>query len=427
VLREAQGGNSVLAAYVIPTREAPIALDSLKAFATGRLPEYMVPAFYVSLQGFPLTPSGKIDLRGLPAAHGGAEAEEPCPVPPRSDVEKRMMEIWLQLLERETLGIRDSFFDLGGHSLLAVRLIARVERMFGVQLPVSVLFDYPTVEALSRAVEERNPRLSRSTVVRLQKGEGGRPFFCVPPAASSVNHFAPWVLALSSDIPFYAMHALGLEPGEVPQDRVEDLAARYIADMRAVQPVGPYSIGGRCFGAYVAYEMALQLSKSGEDVALLALLDPTLPPGVRRGFRYYVKRAGYFSRRKELARALLLRVRWTVRQTERLRVLLYLGTRHTRRIQRTYKAHLHASKTYAPRVYSGTITYFAPRDEYSADDVRPLWKQLTTAEVDLHLVPGSHRTMSQGSHLKTLVEDLEKVIREARRARAPARTEEQQP
>ncbi|MFC2099378.1 amino acid adenylation domain-containing protein [Candidatus Bipolaricaulota bacterium] len=414
VLHDSQRGDPVLVAYVLPAHEGSLALGSLKAFVSKQLPEYMIPALYVPVPEFPLTPGGKTDHRALPAPSGNARMEESSLVPPRTKSERRMHDIWHRLLTVEHISIRDSFFDLGGHSLLAVRLIARIENAFGVRLSLAALFDHPTIEALGQAVDERHPRPSRSTVVCLQKGDGGPPFFCIPPAASSVNHFARLVQALSPDIPFYGIQALGLESEEVPQDRMEEMAARYIADMRAIQPSGPYFIGGRCLGGYVAYEMALQLLDHGEDVALLALLDPPLPPGERRDLRYYVWRAGYFRRRKQLIRAVLRRAQWTVRQAQRLRVLRYLGSRYARRIQRTYKAHLHAQNTYVPRVYSEKITFFASRKEYAPDDSRPLWKNLTSGGFELHLVPGTHRTMSQGSHLQTLAQELENVIREAR-------------
>lgn len=428
VMHECQSGDLALAAYVIPACAASIAADSLKAYVSRQLPECMVPAFYMSLSEFPLTPTGKIDLRALPVPSGDAQVDGARPTPPSTDIERRMSEIWRQLLKLESVGVHDSFFALGGHSLLAVRVVARIEKVFGVSLPLSVLFEYPTLRELARAVQERNPNLTRSTVVCLQKGDDGPPFFCIPPAASSVNHFAQYVEVLSSDTPFYGIHALGMETGENPQDCIEDMAARYISDMRVVQPEGPYFIGGRCLGGYVAFEMALQLTDSGEDVALLALLDPTAPPGVRRNARYYVKRAGYFRRRKQLIHAVLRRVRWTFRQVQRLRVLRYLGSRHTRRIQRTYKAHMHAQEMYAPRVYAETITFFASSEEYSPDDSRPLWKNLTSGRFELYLVPGTHRTMSAGPHLRTLVQELEGVIYKARqRTRMAACEKERQP
>ena len=420
-------GEQRLAAYVVSDATPGNLAASLREYLRERLPRYMVPSQFLILDELPLTARGKVDHAAL--SHLARTQRSPIEafVEPKTPIETSIAEIWKNVLSVDRIGVHEDFFELGGHSLLAVRLIARIEKTFGVSLPLAVLFDCPTIEALSQAVEERNPRLSRSTVVRLQKGGDDSPFFCVPPAASSVNHFAQLVQTLSSDIPFYGMQALGLEPGEVPQDRIEDMAARYVADMRTIQPNGPYFIGGRCLGASIAFEMALQLIEIGEDVALLALIDPTLPPGVRQDLHYYVQRAGFFRRRKQLVRAVLRRARWTLRQVWRLRVLRYLGTRHMQRIQRTYRAHMHAWKTYAPRVYSDTITFFASREEYAPDDSRPLWKNLTSGGFELHLVPGTHRTMRQDPHLHTLVRELEDVIYKARqRAQTAARRTERQ-
>ena len=427
ILRESQGVDPVLVAYVIPARENRIPIASLKAYASKQLPEYMVPTFYVPLVEFPLTPTGKTDLQALLTFSSNTQAEEVSSVPPRTATEKRMKELWLQILKSKKIGIHDSFFELGGHSLLAVRLIARIEKTFGCSLPLSALFDYPTIETLSQVVLKQKPRLSRSTVVCLQEGDGTSPFFCVPPAASSVNHFAQYVQALSPDIPFYGMQALGLEPGEVPQDSIEDIAARYIADMRAIQPNGPYFIGGRCLGGYIAFEMALQLTESGEKVALLALIDPSAPPGVRRDLRYYVRRIRYYRRRRQLIRAVLRRMRQTFGQVMRLQVRHDLGSRRTQNIRDTFEAHLQAHKTYAPGTYSRTITFFAPQEEYAPDGPRPLWKNMTSGGFELHLIPGTHLTMSHDPHLQTLVRELENVIYEARQrtSKTPNKKEQQ--
>lgn len=427
-VHEPMPGERQLVAYVVSDATSDDLGPSLREHLRERLPRYMLPSCFVVLDEFPLTARGKVDHAALSFLARTQRAPIEAFVGPRTPIETAIAAIWEDVLSVDRIGIHDDFFDLGGHSFLAVRSIARIERTFGMSLPLSVLFECPTLEALSQAVEARNPRLSRSTVVCLRKGDVGPPFFCVPPAASSVNHFAQLVRALSPDIPFYGMHSLGLEPGEVPQDRIEDMAARYLADMRAVQPNGPYLIGGRCLGAYVAFEMALQLVEIGENVALLALLDPTAPPGMRRDLRYYVRRAAFFRRRKQLVRAALRRVRWTLHQVQRLRVLHYLGSRHTRRIQRTYKAHMRAQRTYAPGAYPGGISFFAAREEYAPDDSRPLWRNLTSGTFELHLVPGTHRTMRQDPHLQTLARELESAIREARqRIQEAPRKEERTP
>ena len=155
VLHESPRNDLALAAYVIPAREAPIALDSLKAFVSRQLPESMVPAFYVPLARFPLTPTGKTDFRAFPAPPSDTQVDGSPPTPPRTGIARRMSEIWQQLLKLESVGIDDSFFELGGHSLLAIRLISRIEAALHVRIPIQILFDHQTIKALSEYVLER--------------------------------------------------------------------------------------------------------------------------------------------------------------------------------------------------------------------------------------------------------------------------------
>ena len=115
VLGKFQQGDPVLVAYVIPAHEAPISLASLKAYASKKLPEYMVPAFYVPLPEFPLTPTGKTDLSALPEPLMDAETSNSGLGEPCTAIEARMREIWIELLRTEHVGIQDSFFKLGGH------------------------------------------------------------------------------------------------------------------------------------------------------------------------------------------------------------------------------------------------------------------------------------------------------------------------
>ncbi len=155
VLHESQPGSSALAAYVIPTHETPIALASLKAYVSKQLPKYMVPEFYVPLQEFPLTPTGKTDFQALPEPPSDAQADESRSAEPCTPIETRMREIWIKLLRTKSVGLQDSFFKLGGHSLLAIRLISQIEAALNVRIPIQVLFDRPTIKMLTEYVVER--------------------------------------------------------------------------------------------------------------------------------------------------------------------------------------------------------------------------------------------------------------------------------
>jgi acyl carrier protein len=149
VAREDGAGNRRLVAYVVGDAE----MDALRAHLRQNLPDYMVPSAFVFLDALPLTPSGKLDRRALPAPELASAAERY--VAPRTPTEEVLAGIWAELLRLERVGVTESFFELGGHSLLATRLVSRVRQVFGVEVPLRALFEGPTVAELARVVAER--------------------------------------------------------------------------------------------------------------------------------------------------------------------------------------------------------------------------------------------------------------------------------
>ena len=145
-VREDTPGDQRLVAYVVAAEGAAFAADAARTTLRARLPEYMVPNHFVVLDALPLTPNGKVDRRALPAP---AAAETPAPVDDTlmSPAEQRVAAAWRDLLGRPRVGLHDNFFDLGGHSLLLVKLQVRLQRDFGVELPLVELFQRTTVQA----------------------------------------------------------------------------------------------------------------------------------------------------------------------------------------------------------------------------------------------------------------------------------------
>ncbi|MBW8879249.1 MAG: amino acid adenylation domain-containing protein, partial [Acidobacteria bacterium] len=142
VAREDRPGDKRLVAYVVGRED--LATERLREYLASKLPEYMVPSAFVVLDWLPLTPSGKVDRRALPAPELGERGEY---VAPRTEVESRLCEIWEELLGVERVGIEDNFFDLGGHSLLATQVVSRVRAEVGVEVPLRTVFEHPTVAA----------------------------------------------------------------------------------------------------------------------------------------------------------------------------------------------------------------------------------------------------------------------------------------
>ena len=167
-------------------------------------------------------------------------------------------------------GSTDDFFELGGHSLLAVRLMAGIEQTFRVKLPLSTLFEAPTVRHLAGAVE--GDPVWRSALVRLHPGGSRPPLFLVHPAGGDVFAYVELARKLGTERPVYGLQA-ALD-GADPQPGLEALAARYLASVREVQPEGPWLLAGWSDGAVIAYEMARQAGSPGGAASLLTDVRP---------------------------------------------------------------------------------------------------------------------------------------------------------
>jgi amino acid adenylation domain-containing protein len=282
-----------LVAYVVPRQGQASTVSELRRALKERLPDYMLPADFVLLAALPLTANGKIDRRALPTSETTTGAAETDFIAPRNELEQKLQAIWQDLLGVPRIGMRDSFFELGGHSLLAVRLFSRIRKLTGHDLPLATLFKFATIESLAELLGESRafdgPRLPASTsievsqpwspLVEITKGAGRWPLFCVHNADGNVLNYYNLARHLGPDRTVYGLQAQGSDGRHAPLSRIEEMAALYLPFVRKVQATGPYFFAGHSGGGVVAFEMAQQLMREGEEVALLALLD-TLHPSV---------------------------------------------------------------------------------------------------------------------------------------------------
>jgi acyl carrier protein len=152
--REDLPGDTRLAAYVVPAQTQAPAAGVLRRHLQTWLPDYLVPSAFVFLDSLPLTVSGKVDRRALPAPKGLRQEQETPFVAPSTPTAIELAEIWKQILRIERVGLYDNFFDIGGHSLLAVQLVSHIKAKFGVELPLRDLFGTPVLEAVAARVDE---------------------------------------------------------------------------------------------------------------------------------------------------------------------------------------------------------------------------------------------------------------------------------
>jgi len=270
IAREDVPGEKRLVAYLVASPPKPEA-RALRELLKKKLPEYMVPAAFVFLEQLPRTPSGKADRKALPASEEELGQYSPGFVEPRTSTEEGLARIWRALLGIRRVGVHDNFFDLGGHSLLGFQMMARIEQRFGKNLSVTVLFQSPTIEQLARILSEERPAQSWSLLIPLQPEGSKLPFFWIN--GGLTNAFLP--AYLGADQPLYGIEHQRLDGRRALYTQVDTIARHYLSEIRTILPDGPYLLGGYCFGAVVAFEMAQQLKGEGEEVALLFMLDPS--------------------------------------------------------------------------------------------------------------------------------------------------------
>ena len=417
-------GERHLVAYVIPHAGQSPAPRELRAFLRARLPTHMTPAAVVRLEALPLSANGKVDRRALPAPGAGAGEEVGAPVEPRDGLEIQLAKIWEAMLGVEPVGIHDDFFEIGGHSLLAVRVLTRINRVFQRSLPLAAVFEAPTIAQLAARLRSAGWSAPASSLLVVQP-EGTRPpLFCIHGYAG----FARLARHLGPEQPFYGL-VQGLD-GRHFQTRVEDMAAHYLREIRGVQAQGPYHLAGHSIGGLVALEMAHQLRAHGEDVALLALIDPSgasedgaprpAPEAVRDTAVRHWRRLRILERGARLpylaARAQGVRAS---AQTALLAAMCRLYLRLGRPIPPTLRTfyvgtvlfgthYPLAARAYVPRPYPGPLVLFAAGDRSAS--LRSSWSHVAAGGLEIQTVPGSHLGILKEPGIGVIAAGLQRLL-----------------
>jgi non-ribosomal peptide synthetase component F len=154
VVRSNDTMTDCLVAYVVPADGLAVVRSELRRFLKTRLPDYMVPSVFVTLDALPLSPNGKLDQRALPNPELAQPEVSGNYVAPRNTTEAKLVEIWTEVLKVGRIGVLDNFFELGGHSLMAARVVSRVRKYLGVELSMRSLFEEPTIAALAVVLEK---------------------------------------------------------------------------------------------------------------------------------------------------------------------------------------------------------------------------------------------------------------------------------
>ncbi|MFC5184122.1 non-ribosomal peptide synthetase [Actinomadura harenae] len=375
VVREDRPGTRRLVAYV-----SGGGAEGLREYAAGRLPEYMVPAAFVTLDEFPVTANGKLDRAALPAPDLAGRSVGRAPA---TATEEILSGLFAEVLGVESVGAEDSFFAIGGDSLLAIRLIARVRAVLDVEVGIRELFSAPTVAELAEVITGGDRPGAVEGLLPL-RAEGGRPpLFLVHPGNGLGWQYAALARGLPEGRPVYAIQARGLDGSagdELPRG-MDEMAAEYAERIREVQPEGPYHLAGWSFGGVAAHAVATRLREAGERVELLAVLD------------------GYpFQRRAESG---------MVRVAAPLAVPDAAGERHVAdalaAVARVSENNMRLREEHTPGRFDGDMLLVVATedrpDHLPADAAPEAWRPHVGGRLDVHRVAAGHHGLLDGDAL----------------------------
>ena len=412
VVREDKPGDKRLIAYFVPRASPAPGNGELRTYLKGLLPDYMVPSVIIPLDKMPMTPNRKVNRGALPAPEMGDLSTDSVRLAPRDEVETRLVQIWKEVLAIPDVGVTDHFFELGGHSLLAVRMFARIEEVFGWNLPLTTIFEEDTIEHLAAVLERGHDMTPWATLVPIQPNGSKPPLFFVHPLSGDVIGFAAWTKHLGNDQPFYGLRARGLDGVQEPLTRIEEMAACYIKEIRKVQPTGPYYLGGYCAGGPIAFEMAQQLHAMGERVDLVAIVNQAPP---RSDYHHFVIRKGSIL-------AFLRNLPYWIRDSAGLskkevayRVKEKVLSKHILNRDKKYvEAFNQAWSMYVPKPYAGKLTVFRTTRQplFCSFDSRLCWGPLALGGVKVCTIPGSNTTILREPYAYEFTRQLEACLAE---------------
>ncbi|HEU5229914.1 MAG TPA: amino acid adenylation domain-containing protein [Ktedonobacteraceae bacterium] len=433
--REDGPGEKRLVAYIVATEHQLLSRKVLFDFLQIKLPGYMIPAAFVLLPSMPLTSNGKIDRGALPPPGVADFSFQTTFLVPGDMLELQLVHIWEELLCVHPIGVSDNFFMLGGHSFLAIHMMDRIRQQFGYNLPISTLFQGPTIAQLAALLRQQEDMRLRPILVPIQPRGSMRPLFFIHPISGGVFVYYHLARYLGQEQPLYGLQDPGIFEEAISYISIETMAARYVSEIRKVQSEGPYLLGGWSFGGILAFEMAQQLRQQGQDISFLAIIDSVVPD--------HSQHSGHIDDvtflaviAVELTRTLdgkdLEEITNDLQRLEPKERIYYVLDRIKRSKRdlpangfswlqqqlQIFKIRMQAIQNYHFHTYTGNITLFraSERDSLVSPLNRPDfswdlgWSRLTTRSIEAYAVPGYHETMIVEPHVQVLAKHLHSCL-----------------
>lgn len=414
IVRDDLPGGTALAAYVVATdQSAEIDPSQLRALMRASVPDFMVPASITIMEALPLTPAGKVDRKALPRPEA-IQTSSGEYIPPRTDTEEKVASIWESLMPQEKISIRDNFFEIGGHSLIGVRIIAKLNKEFGLQLQVAALLQTQTIEKLSELIDEGGS--TQDLIIPMQQSSQP-PLFVIHPVGGDVLCYADLAAALANEFSIYGIRSKGLDGETEPFENLEQMVDTYVEAMQQVQPQGPYRLLGQSIGGIIATAVARKLEQGGESVEHIVMLDTFSPAHLNSSIK---------SDQQILAAALgqsapVLAQQKTENKTDAYIETLYKAGQNSGTLppelsllQFTgiYKVAVqnHTIATqYKVEKLNANVHHFTAEQNQTGTSSCESWKG-SLAFTSTQTVPGGHESMMQGTNAKQLAQSISTLL-----------------
>ena len=337
----------------------------------------------------------------------------------RDAIDFQLVEIWQATLGIPYISLDDGFFSLGVSSLSALRLITKINRVYSTNLGLSSLFSAPTIRDIAVLIRERLSPNMDSSLVPIQPHGTKPPLFVVHGVRGNVLSFYGLVTYLGRDQPVYGIQAQALVKGEPALLWLKDMARYYIAEMRKVQPEGPYNLLGYSFGGIVAMEMAQQLKSAGQETGLLGMLDSKSPD-----YMAALLKMQSAPRKSDLGEPPPARELTEISRSEKVRELVgrvrarlirlscqiatMLGIKTIPSFMKDpWSINFVANSKYEPEVYEGRMTLFRAVRQRMPNAPSDLgWGRFFTGGVDVRELPGTHETLWAEQNIEAFADSL---------------------
>jgi acyl-CoA synthetase (AMP-forming)/AMP-acid ligase II/thioesterase domain-containing protein len=415
-------GEDVAAAVVLRDNATATEWD-IQEFTASRLADFKIPRHVLIVDQIPKGSTGKIQRVGLAEKLGltksvveefNMKSEYKAP---STSMEEKLARIWSKVLRINRVGVNDNFFQLGGDSIQARLIVLYMCEALQIErIPIAIFLHAPTIEKMAGMLSQKELALPPASLVAIQSGGSKPPIYCVHACLGEVWFFTDLARHLGPEQPFYALRTQGLDWKTPPFNQVEDIAAHYLREIQAIQPDGPYFLGGFGVGGIIAFEMAHQLISQSKNVNMLVLLDTVLPRPFQLGMSssgflvsriYYLRRIAFCVKYRELLKTVIAFLDYRFRRTSQRNVYTEMWMR----------AHEVADK-YVPRVYPGRIVLFMSektRGVFPSDPRARIdpWREFSAGPFYAHIVRGEHLSILKEPNVQALARKLRKYLDKA--------------